>query len=243
MHSIYDEITRKLGCEPEDLTFPHDTTENDDLSTPFDALTLEEIQYLRENSFFPDGKPVLETWLENALSGTDTGSLSTDDLLDVLYAAACTIFRKTDYCRARQCVFQQADILTLMENIAAGKDDDAWEGTGLGAYEFLEGRYNRVKDMEPGPVARACLLLVQAGLLSVSCASCPTEDLLQELGQCGTMDTAHGLFRDTEDILTGLEFSFPSPELYKQVLERAFHGKIPEDAREKLLTPAASSHL
>jgi hypothetical protein len=56
-NNMYGEITRKLGCEPGDIVFSHDTTESDDLTTPFDALALEEIEHLQGNQFFPDGRP------------------------------------------------------------------------------------------------------------------------------------------------------------------------------------------
>lgn len=58
-NSMYDEITRKLGCEVKDVVFPCDTTENDKLENPFDVLTLEEIGYIRKNNFFPEGRPSL----------------------------------------------------------------------------------------------------------------------------------------------------------------------------------------
>jgi hypothetical protein len=57
---MYDEITRKLGCEVRDVAIPCDTTENDSLGNPFEVLTVEEIEYIRENDFFPEGRPVAD---------------------------------------------------------------------------------------------------------------------------------------------------------------------------------------
>lgn len=49
---IYDEIVKKLGFEPKEYVFDCSHTENDQSTSPFSMLTLDELRFLQKNDYF-----------------------------------------------------------------------------------------------------------------------------------------------------------------------------------------------
>ena len=48
----YESICKKLGCEPKQCSVEKQGTEFDNENNPFDALTIEELDFLHENGYF-----------------------------------------------------------------------------------------------------------------------------------------------------------------------------------------------
>ena len=51
-NELYKGIVAKLGCEPKDYKFDFSGYEDDSKENPFDVLTIEELDFLRDNKCF-----------------------------------------------------------------------------------------------------------------------------------------------------------------------------------------------
>ena len=51
-NEIYKNIVKKLGCDPKDVVLHFEANEDDSTENPFDVLTIEELDFLRDNKCF-----------------------------------------------------------------------------------------------------------------------------------------------------------------------------------------------